>query len=136
VKKFDLIEHTADIGLTAYGQNLPEAYSNAAYGMFSIITDPRKIKKIESRVISLQEKNREDLLYSWLNYLIYLFDTEQILFKKCEIQEFDDLKMKAVCYGERVDPSRHEMKLGVKAATYHMLRVDPEKNQVQVIFDI
>ena len=32
MKRFDLIEHTADIGLTAYGRSLAEAYSNAAYG--------------------------------------------------------------------------------------------------------
>ena len=136
IKRFSLIEHTADIGLTAYGQNLAEAFSNAAYGLFSIITDLRKVKKIESRLVELQENSLEDLLYAWLNHLIYLFDAEQMLFKQCEIQDFEEHKIKAICYGERVDPSRHNMKLGVKAATYHMLKVDAEKNQVQVIFDI
>jgi SHS2 domain-containing protein len=135
-KRFDLIEHTADIGLVAYGHNLAEAFSNAAYGLFSIITDLRKVRKIESRVVELQEKNQEDLLFEWLNHLIYIFDTEQMLFKQCDVQELDGQKLKAICHGERVDPSRHEMKLGVKAATYHMLKVDREKNQVQVIFDI
>ena len=135
-KRFDLIEHTADIGLIAYGQNLAEAFSNAAYGLFSIITDLRKVRKDESRTVELQEKSPEDLLFEWLNHLIYLFDAEQLVFKECDNQEFDSYKMKAVCYGEKVDPGRHEMKLGVKAATYHQLKVDPEKNQVQVIFDI
>jgi SHS2 domain-containing protein len=135
-KRFSLIEHTADIGLTAYGQNLAEAFSNAAYGLFSIITDLRRVKKIESRLVELQENSLEDLLYTWLNHLIYLFDAEQMLFKQCEIQDFGEHKIKAICYGERVDPTRHNMKLGVKAATYHMLKVDAEKNQVQVIFDI
>jgi SHS2 domain-containing protein len=136
IKRFSLIEHTADIGLTAYGENVAEAFSNAAYGLFSIITDLRKVKKIESRLIEIQENSLEDLLYAWLNHLIYLFDAEQMLFKQCAIQEFEEHKIKAVCYGERVDPARHNMKLGVKAATYHMLKVDVEKNQVQVIFDI
>jgi SHS2 domain-containing protein len=136
MKRFDLIEHTADIGLTAYGQNLAEAFSNAAYGLFSIITDLRKVKKVESRIIELEEKSSEDLLFEWLNHLIYLFDAEQILLKRCDIQEFNGHKIKAVCYGEKVDLSHHQMKLGVKAATYYMLKVDPEKNQVQVIFDI
>jgi SHS2 domain-containing protein len=120
MKRFDLIEHTADIGLTAYGKNLAEAFTNAAYGMFSIMTDLRKVRKIESRTIELQEKNPE----------------EQLLLKQCNIQEFDGHKIKAVCLGEKADLSRHRMKLGVKAATYHMLKVDPEKNQVRVIFDV
>jgi SHS2 domain-containing protein len=136
MKRFELIEHTADIGLIASGQNLAEAFSNAAFGLFSIITDIRKVRKVESRIVELQEKSPEDLLFTWLNHLIYFFDAEQMLFKECDIQEFDGLSMKAVCYGEKADTSRHEMKLGVKAATYHMLKVDPEMHQVQVIFDI
>jgi SHS2 domain-containing protein len=136
MKRFKLIEHTADIGVSASGQTLAEAFSNAAYGLFSIITDLRKVRKIESRRVELQENTPEDLLFAWLNQLIYLFDVEHILFKQCDIQEFDSYKMKAVCFGEMVDPSRHEIKAGVKAATYHMLKVDPEKNLVQVIFDI
>jgi SHS2 domain-containing protein len=136
LKRYQLIEHTADIGLIACGQNLAEAFSNAAYGMFSIITDLRKVRRVEAREVELQEKNPEDLLFEWLNHLIYLFDAEQFLSKLCDIREFDNHKIRAICYGEKADLSRHKMKLGVKAATYHMLKVDPEKNQVQVIFDI
>jgi SHS2 domain-containing protein len=136
LKKFEIIEHTADIGLKANGQNLAEAFSNAAYGLFSIMTDLRKVRRVESRTVELQENTPEDLLFSWLNYLIYLFDTELILFKECDVQEFNGKKIKAVCYGEKVDPDRHKLKIGVKAATYHMLTVDLEKKQVQVIFDI
>jgi SHS2 domain-containing protein len=136
LKRFKLIEHTADIGLIAYGQDLAEAYANAAYGLFSIITDLRKVRSTESRTVELQEKGPEDLLFEWLNHLIYLFDAEQLIFKRCDIREFDGRKLKVVCHGEKVDPSRHIMKLGVKAATYYMLKVDADKNQVQVIFDI
>jgi len=136
MKKFRTFEHTADIGLEAYGQDLAEAYSNAAAGLFSIITDLRKVRKTESRIIELKEKNPEDLLFAWLNHLIYLFDAEQMLFKQCSMQYFNSQTIKAVCYGEKVDFSRHELKLGVKAATYHMMKVDAEKNQVQVILDI
>lgn len=136
LKRFKFIEHTADIGLIAYGQDLAEAYANAAYGLFSIITDLRKVRSTESRTVELQEKSPEDLLFEWLNHLIYLFDTEQLIFKRYDVQEFDGRKLKAVCHGEEVDLSRHIMKLGVKAATYYMLKVDADKNQVQVIFDI
>lgn len=135
-KRYELIEHTADIGLRACGKNLAEAFSNAAYGMFSLITDLRKVRQRESREIIIAEKSPEDLLFEWLNYLIYLFDAEQMVFKKFDILEFDGYKLRAICRGEKVDPSRHVIKTGIKAATYHMLRVDPEKNQVQVIFDI
>jgi SHS2 domain-containing protein len=135
-KKFDYIQHTADIGVVAYGGNLKEAYANAAYGMFSIITDLRKVRLIESREVELEENDAEALLFAWLNHLIYLFEVERILFKKCEIVTLTEGHLKAVCRGEKIDIQRHVLKLGVKAATYHQLRIDPVQNEVQVIFDI
>ena len=135
-QRFELIEHTADIGLIAYGRTLAEAYANAAYGLFSIITDPEAIKEAESRQLALSEDDPEALLFEWLNRLIYFFDVEMLLFKRFDITGFNGHELKATCYGEKYDPSRHQLKTGVKSATYHMLKVDREKNQVQVILDV
>jgi len=136
VKRFEFIEHTADIGFRAYGSTLAEAYANAGYALFSIITNPRAVREVESRRLHLQEDNPEALLFEWLNSLIYLFDTETILFKRFEIDHFEDGKLSATCYGEKYDPSRHQLKIEVKSATYHMLKVDKERNYVQIIVDI
>lgn len=136
VRRFRLIEHTADIGLVAYGQSVAEAFANAAYGLFSIIAELKTVKEVESRPLELDEDDVEALLFEWLNRLIYLFDVDMLLFKRFEIRDFDGHRLKAICYGEKYDPSRHHLKTGVKSATYHMLKVDKEKNQVQVIFDI
>ncbi len=134
--RFRLIEHTADTGLVAYGETLSEAFANAAYGLFSIIADLGKVRLVESRTVEINEQGYEALLYEWLNYLIFLFDTEMLLLKSFDIIEFGDNHLKAVCRGEKYEPLRHRLKIGVKAATYHRLEVDREKNQVQVIFDI
>ena len=136
VQRFRLIEHTADIGLVAYGQSIAEAFANAAYGLFSIIAELKTVKEVESRRLELDEDDAEALLFEWLNRLIYLFDVDMLLFKRFDIEDFDGHRLKATCYGEKYDPSRHHLKTGVKSATYHMLKVDKEKNQVQVIFDI
>ena len=136
MKRFQLIEHTADVGLVAYGKTLAEAFANAAYGLFSITAELKTVKETETRQMELSEEDAEALLFEWLNSLIYLFDIEMILFKRFEITDFDGHRLRAVCYGEKYDSSRHQLKTGVKAATYHMLKVDREKNQVQVIFDI
>ena len=136
MKKFKLIEHTADIGLVAYGRTLAEAYANAAYGLFSIITEPDTLNETESRQLTLSEDDPEALLFEWLNRLIYFFDVEMLLFKRFDITSFNGHELTATCYGEKYTPSRHQLKIGVKSATYHMLKVDREKNQVQVIFDI
>ncbi len=136
MKRFRLIEHTADTGLIAYGNSLAEAFANAAYGLFSIIADLNRVRKVESRAVAVSAGDVESLLFEWLNNLIYIFDVEYLLLKRFEIPEFTEHNLKATCWGERYNPSRHQLKLGVKSATYHMLKVDGKKNMVQVIFDV
>ncbi len=136
MKRFELIEHTADIGLKAYGKNLAEAFANAAYGMFSIMAELDTVREVESRPVEISEDDGEALLFEWLNNLLYLVDVHRIIFTRFDITEFSEWKLKATCYGEKYDPSRHLLKLGVKSATYYMMKVDKEKKQVQVILDV
>jgi SHS2 domain-containing protein len=136
VKRFKLIEHTADVGLIAYGNTLAEAFGNAAYGMFTIIAELGTVKETESRQLEVSDNDLEGLLFEWLNRLIYFFDVEMLLFKRFNISDLAENRLKAICYGEKYDPSRHHLKIGVKSATYHMLKVDRGKNEVRVIFDI
>jgi SHS2 domain-containing protein len=136
MKRFELIEHTADMGLVAYGETLSESFANAAFGMFSIIAELDPVREVEMRRVEISEEDMEGLLFEWLNSLLYYFDVEMLLFKRFDVMEFGEGRLVAVCLGEKYDPSRHRLKTGVKSATYYMLEVDREKNQVQVIFDV
>ena len=136
MRRFQLIEHTADTGLIAYGNNLAEAFANAAYGLFSIIAELNTVREVESLPVAVSAEDAESLLFEWLNHLIYIFDVERLLFKRFDITEFTEHNLKATCWGERYESPRHQLNLGVKSATYHMLKVDGEKNRVQVIFDV
>jgi SHS2 domain-containing protein len=134
--KFELIEHTADIGLKACGETLAAAFANAALGMFSIIIETESVIETTSRRIDVVADDVEGLIFDWLNSLLYYFDVETLLFRRFEIIEFEDNHLVAVCYGEPFDSSRHSLKIGVKSATYHHLEVDRERNCVRVIFDV
>jgi SHS2 domain-containing protein len=136
MRRFRLIEHTADTGLVAYGDSLAEAFASAARGMFSIIADLRVVTQVETRTLRVEENGYEALLFAWLNELLYHFDVENLLLKRFVITEFDRDHLKAVCRGEKYDPSRHRLKTGVKSATYHMMCIDEAKGSVRVIFDI
>lgn len=136
MRRYRLIEHTADIGLVAYGNTLKEAYENAGIGLFSILTDLKKLREAESRTIELNENDADSLLFEWMNSLIFLFEVDKLLFKRFDIIGLDESHLKAICHGEKYNPSRHTLNTGIKSATYHMLKVDKDKNRVQVIFDI
>jgi SHS2 domain-containing protein len=134
---FEVLEHTADVGIRAYGADITEAFANAARGLFSLITELDDIREVEEREIELTADDQESLLVNWLNELIYLFDTENIVFKRFDITQLDDNQLKAKCYGERADISRHKIKTGVKGTTYHMLAIERNDGyKVEVLFDI
>jgi SHS2 domain-containing protein len=135
-KGFELIEHTADIGVVAAGGTMAEAFANAACGLFSIITDLAQVRESEFRIVEVKAADIECLLFNWMNELIYIFDVYHLLFSRFDVAELTDGSLKATCYGEKYDPAVHELKLGVKSATFHKLEVDRAENRVQVIFDI
>jgi SHS2 domain-containing protein len=138
-KDFEVIDHTADVGVVAYGADLSQAFANAGRALFSLIVEPESVRETLSRDIEVRAPDEESLLVEWLNELIYLFDTENILFRRFEVSELDSGRLRARGYGEKVDSSRHQLKTGVKAATYHMLSVSRDEDggyRVRVIFDI
>lgn len=123
--RFRLIPHTSAIALYAYGASLAEEFSNAAYGMFSVMTDLRKVREIELRRFSVESMDNEALLFDWLNQLLYLFDVEHLLFKRFEVI-IDKFFLFATCYGEYFNPERHKIIIGVKSAPYYLLEVKQE----------
>ena len=136
-EKFEIIDHTADIGLIIHGDSLQQVFANAAAGMFSLITDTDKIKPVIRQEIELSADDMESLLIDWLNELLYLLDVNQVVFGKFEITELTDNRLKAICYGEKIN-GRHEIRREIKAATYHMLNLGKEGKgyKAQVIFDL
>jgi len=136
-KDFEIVDHTADVGIIAYGADISQAFANAARALFSLITELDDVEEILHRDIELTAPDQESLLVEWLNELICLFDVENILFKRFDITKLNNTQLKARSYGEKVDSSKHKLKTGVKAATYHMLKVEKGDGcRVQVLFDI
>ncbi len=136
-KDFEIVDHTADVGVVAYGADISQAFANAARALFSLITELDDVEEFLHRDIELTAPDEESLLVEWLNELIYLFDTENIVFKRFDVTKLSNTQLKARSFGEKVDSSKHRLKIGVKAATYHMLKVDKTNGcKVQVLFDI
>ena len=137
-KAFEVIDHTADVGIIAYGTDIEELFSNAALALFSLITELESIENIFHLDLEVSSQDIDSLLIEWLNELIYLVDVKHILFNKFDIKTLTNNRLKATCYGEDFDAMKHTLKVGVKAATYHMLKLDESDDgfKAQVILDI
>jgi len=137
MKAFEVIDHTADLGIIAYGETLSQAFTNTAYGMFSQITDLKGIKPKQEVVIEVSAEDLESLLVVWLNELLYNYEVDNFIFKEFEIESITDYQLKASARGEKIDKSSAKILREIKAVTYHMLKVEHNKEwKVQVLFDI
>ncbi len=137
-RPFEVIDHTADIGIVAYGSDIKGLFANAALGLFSLMLDLNTIGETVERALELSAEDTDILLVEWLNELIYIFDVEHTAFKRFEIDELTDNTIKARCFGEKIDPQKQKIRREIKAATYHMLQIEKQDStyKVQVIFDI
>ena len=138
MKRYKLLDHTADIGIIASGEDISEAFGNAAYAMFDILTDVDKIKEKGSFEVQISAENIEELLVAWLNELLYRYETERIAFSKFVIDDINDSDLRASVSGEKIAPDRHEIKTEIKSVTYHQLKVEKIDDgwRAQVIFDV
>ncbi|HSP55634.1 MAG TPA: archease [Dehalococcoidia bacterium] len=135
---YEVLEHTADAGIIAHGADLPRLFANAALGMFSLMVNTAGVHETEQRTIEVKARGLESLLVRWLTELLYYLDAEEMLFSRFEVTQMTGTSLRAHAFGERVDRERHDLHVGVKAVTRHMLEIAPENSgyRATVLFDI
>ena len=136
--RFEFVDHTGDLGVRVFGQTMSELFEKAGEAVTFILTDPETIRIRETRKLLLDAKTDEELLITWLNELVYLFDTEGLLFKTYDVFSLHNHRLEALAQGEIYVEGRHPIKTAVKAATYHQLKIENLRGlwTAQVIFDL
>jgi SHS2 domain-containing protein len=135
---FEILEHTADIGLRVRGATLADLFVNAALGLQSLALDMDQVEPSIPYPIDVTAEDLEALLVNWLNEIIYVLDGMHVALSRLYIFEISETHVKGGGWGEPRYPQRHPPRLVVKAATYHQLKIDrePEGWTAEVFFDI
>ncbi len=138
MKRFEILDHTADIGLVIYGENLKALFENAGEAFFRLITDLRKVRRRVERRINIGRESLDRLMVDWLSELLYLHDVENLLFKGFKVESVGKDGLKAIVKGEPFREGVHVIKTEVKAVTYHRIEVRQENGRwrAQIIFDL
>jgi SHS2 domain-containing protein len=138
MKRFEVLDHTADIGLAIYGENLKALFENAGEAFFHLITDLKKVRRRVERRIEIGGESLDRLLVDWLSELLYLHDVENLLFKGFKVESVGDDGLRAIVKGEPFQEGVHVIKTEVKAVTYHQLEVRQERKgwRARVILDL
>ncbi len=133
-----ILDHPADLGIEAYGNNLNEAFQEAAIALTSIILDASSIEPIETQTIEISATDYEHLLVKWLAEILYLYDGKNFVCAEFDIENISQNFLKAKVEGETFDSQKHPTKLDVKAITYHQILVhsNEERGLIRVFLDI
>ena len=137
-KRFEILDHTADIGVIVYGENLRALFENAGKAFFHLITDLRKVRRRVEKRIDIGGESLDRLMVDWLSELLYLHDVENLLFNGFRVESVGEDGLRAIAKGEPFQEGVHVIKTEVKAVTYHQIEVRREKGRwrAQVIFDL
>jgi SHS2 domain-containing protein len=133
-KRYETLDHTADVMVRAFGGTLEECFANAAYAMFDQLADLSKVRAKLSFKVDIEGSEPEQLLVDFLSELLFIFDTELVLLSNFDVK-YDGEVLRVVAKGEKIDKRRHEMRKAIKAVSYHAIEIAPEKGYIQVLFD-
>jgi len=138
MQPYEVFEHTADVGIHAYGSSLSELFVHAAQGMESLMVAPDQVRLLTSREIVVEGHDTVSLLIAWLNELIFLFDTEYLLLRDFVIDSISETRLTASATGEPYDAQRHDVSSALKDVTWHEAAVthSDASYKVRIIFDI
>jgi SHS2 domain-containing protein len=135
---FEILEHTADIGLRAWGVTIEEAFESAATALAAIVVELDDVEPRLSYPIAASGEDDESLLVNWLGEALYYLDARRIVLRRFQIDRFGEGRVAGRAWGEPRDPARHRPKVIVKGVTYHQLKIErrPDGCQVRVFLDI
>ncbi|MCQ2053005.1 MAG: archease [archaeon] len=133
--KYEVLDHMADVMIRCTGKDLCECFENMAYAMFDQMVDTKNIEHSVEYNIEVSASNDEEKLYSFLSELLFVMDTESLVFNDFKVTIKNDT-VKCRSKGEHLNKRKHRAKSEIKAITYHMLSVDRDIPAVTAIFDV
>lgn len=138
MKGYQLIDHTADLGIEVSGASEKEVFEKSALAVFDLLTNSDRVSSRTTKRLTVEGMDRVDLLVNFLREVLYLYNGEGFLLKEIRIAEISETRIEADASGESYDPGRHTIKTELKAVTYHQAYVKKSDGlwKAQVIFDV
>ena len=161
---YGTFDHTADIGIRAWGSEFSQVFEEAAKALFSVIVDLKTVSPRQKVKIELTKDSGEELFLSWLKELLFIFETKHLLLSEFKIIDLNPASSQsspgfppkdladpprnlagnlgycliAEVRGEVLDNAKHSLGREVKAITLHQFKLvhDQGRYLAEVILDI
>ncbi|MEO0079822.1 MAG: archease [candidate division WOR-3 bacterium] len=136
--RYRLLEHTADLRLEIFGENLEGLFANAAFALFDCMLDELPSAGERQESVSLTAPDLGELFLDWLRELLFLFATRGLVAVRVEFSELEPTRLRATLDVTTYQPERHGLKLEIKTPTYHQFEIGPFEGgyRAVVLFDV
>ena len=135
---YEIIDHTADLGIVVKGGNIKELFINAANAMTDLMVKADVREKGRKRKLIVEGDDLPDLMVRYLSEILYLFNGEHMLVRAIEIGSVSSTRLQSRLSVMSLNKGNHEILREIKAVTYHQIAVEEtaEGWEARVIFDI
>jgi SHS2 domain-containing protein len=83
---WELVDHTADVMVRAFGASREEVFEQAALATVSLIYDATAVRAAARHAVELGAPDEELLLAAWLNELLFLIEARHVVFARFEVE--------------------------------------------------
>lgn len=140
VVSYEILDHTADVRVRAFGDDIAGLLRSAVLAMAALIAAADNIESRETVTVEATGETPEELLVHLLGEVLYIHYTRKMVFRDAEVEVPDDGAFRAKCIlrGETYDPRRHELGYDIKAVTYHDLKIERAGDRLtaEIVFDV
>ena len=129
------IEHTADLALEIWGPDEPAMLAAGANAIVEILTQGATVNDAETRAVRLEAVDAEDRLVRWLSEVLYWASVEGFVVARAVLEVTPD-GLVGTAHG--TEGAGSLLKIEIKAATYHDLRVvrDSSGVRARIVLDV
>jgi len=132
----------ADTAFEAEGKTLDELFNSAALATTNVMV--RNLESVQAKIerqVVIQAEDLEQLLYKFLQEIVYYKDAQLLLFSRYDVKvesSKGQYRVKAKFYGEKLNMKKHDLIVDVKAVTMHKFEVKQIPNgwRAVVVLDI
>uniref|UniRef100_A0A4W3JAA1 Protein archease n=1 Tax=Callorhinchus milii TaxID=7868 RepID=A0A4W3JAA1_CALMI len=123
-KKYEYLDHTADVQLHSWGGTLEEAFEQVAMSMFDYMTDIETVHPTDTLEVKAEGDDMMSLLFHFLNEWLYRFSADMYFIPR-------EVKVSSNNFALILQGTE------VKAITYSAMQIhETETAEIFVIIDI
>ena len=139
---YHFIDHTADIAVEVEGGTIEDLFIASVSAWQECTIEKSEINFSLKKHINIKDQSLEELLVHFLDEINFLLLTKKWILSKIngiEIKKSGDkFVLSADIVGENTDEKKHQIKVEIKAVTFHQMEIKKINNRytTRIVFDI